>query len=730
MNPAEIITESLGKLAVLCNFDYESMNICGDKKREGYFILSGTNNATGDSENYAVIKCDEMEFDYSVYKEFANENSEFTNVIMIFRDMTQEFEIRENSLGLLRYASEKKALRQLFERKYSFYPQTNNEFEVRVDNEINYTEYGNNSNLCGFVYNVAYSELMKLHNITGSKLFDKNLRIGLQKSNTGNKLRNVFAKYFYIGLIKQAVNLDETTKEEFYENHGITDSDIELFTPEKFWFYHNGITVCSYGSEMRRIGNIIVLHPTETSIVNGAQTLTNLFDIYFEIQRNKKSLCDSLKQKEEWFAEALRAVCDSIILKTIFINANEASVEQIFEGLNTQIPIEEEDRLASTTDVRSINKVLLEKHMFIVRPGERVSANDMDVLGFVKNYLIVVGKPGLSKNINHNNAGEQLKEAKAKIKESGIAEKLLKLLEIDRWWGANWKNFPRDCETKSKNIVDLYYRYGKSYFESYVLETNIEVDDDSLFGALATFIDDFEQIDSHKDYQSFKNDNLFDAFMDARLEQKKTGEAIVNLTEEQKTRLLGYLQKADYSGKSSNSQAIAAFFKEEYGSVPFFRTIHIEDGKLSEAFSFSNATFNEFVNQEWSGNEKDKHIDFETSCLKEEIQKEYDVFVIFSESKEITNIVHISKFSFATYLEKAKEVFNKTKEAFTRGDSSLFVQASDDAGFHIRPKAVNKQDTFLFSDGSEMTKRTFWANKNTVVDLISGNNQVKTLLKE
>lgn len=51
----------------------------------------------------------------------------------------------------------------------------------------------------------------------------------------------------------------------------------------------------------------------------------------------------------------------------------------------------------------------------------------------------------------------------------------------------------------------------------------------------------------------------------------------------------------------------------------------------------------------------------------------------------------------------------------------------DDAGFHVRPKAKNADDTFEFTNGNQITKRTFWANKkliNTILENIDdGSNE-------
>ena len=37
---------------------------------------------------------------------------------------------------------------------------------------------------------------------------------------------------------------------------------------------------------------------------------------------------------------------------------------------------------------------------------------------------------------------------------------------------------------------------------------------------------------------------------------------------------------------------------------------------------------------------------------------------------------------------------------------------------HVRPKAANSEDTFEFTNGLQITKRTFWANRETINELI------------
>ena len=86
--------------------------------------------------------------------------------------------------------------------------------------------------------------------------------------------------------------------------------------------------------------------------------------------------------------------------------------------------------------------------------------------------------------------------------------------------------------------------------------------------------------------------------------------------------------------------------------------------------------------------------------------------------KIIKNIGLIEEFSFKSLEEEAKNVYDKTIEAFKEGDETKFPKMSDKLSFHVRPKAINSDDTFKFTNGIEITKRTFWANKETMNKLI------------
>ncbi|PFZ58703.1 hypothetical protein COL68_09650 [Bacillus wiedmannii] len=98
------------------------------------------------------------------------------------------------------------------------------------------------------------------------------------------------------------------------------------------------------------------------------------------------------------------------------------------------------------------------------------------------------------------------------------------------------------------------------------------------------------------------------------------------------------------------------------------------------------------------------------------------MLVVFYEedNSEVSKIKVIKNFNFSTYLEEAKKAFEETIEAFRIGDSQKFPKSSQkDGAFHIRPKARNSKDTFEFTNGEQEVRRTFWANKDTVLGIIN-----------
>lgn len=193
----------------------------------------------------------------------------------------------------------------------------------------------------------------------------------------------------------------------------------------------------------------------------------------------------------------------------------------------------------------------------------------------------------------------------------------------------------------------------------------------------------------------------------------------------------------DYLNNHKISQYVYAkeiekFLEIKGKNISYFRVIkRYWDSKKGyfpkEAFAFPNRTFSELYQNDIkkdAGFEGEKgYKNYDQSLFHTEIEKAYPVFVLdFEEStdsaKKIKSIEFIPEFSFAEKTEQAKIVYDKTVKAFERGNEDLFPKVSNENEFHIRPKAANANDTFEFTNGEQITKRTFWANRATVNELI------------
>ena len=114
--------------------------------------------------------------------------------------------------------------------------------------------------------------------------------------------------------------------------------------------------------------------------------------------------------------------------------------------------------------------------------------------------------------------------------------------------------------------------------------------------------------------------------------------------------------------------------------------------------------------------------EFENSKFAHEISKRFPVFIInFEDFKQniIKDVKIISEFSFEIFNQDAKEVYNKTKDAFDKGDENAFVKSNDNLKFYVRINTSNDNETFEFSNGEQISRRTFAAKKETVKELLS-----------
>ncbi len=713
-----------------------------------FWIIEGENKISGLEERYFLYDCSERDyqFEYEAYKRHMQEEEGVSYQIMVFRNWEQEWETRKKVYDALKKASDRRNLLQYFEKKISFYKDLDEKIILDVEDcGRNYLEYSIDFQLTdvngekflnGRIYNISFNELRKLFNVTGKDLFRKNVRSGLKNNRTGNEIRRKFKEYIRIGAYYEWIqkNPSDSNKDAIKSLFDISE-DADIRRPETFWFFHNGITIFYFGKQAIDFsGEQVKLNPKEVSVINGAQTMTNYFEgikeIGVEFKSDSYSLLEDeneIKRIQDFFDEYMLEVDKKIKVKTIFIDGDEKYVQAITYGLNTQIPIMESDIIADSTEVDEINNYLKRVKLEILKGGEVAGiGSGMLVPEFVKKYLIVKQQPGRSKNLRRSDIDSLIKEARKEFEKNGseLINGFQNLEIVENWWINNKKK--RESMYTVPN-EKKYIDYGKNYFESFVLiEREEELEEGYLELLLDKFISTFLKLEANPDIKSFKNDVLFEKYLSERASVAE----ICLIEEAECDGLMEYLNQSNTSPYTVQKN-INEYLKVIGKNLAYFRVIARTDGKVREAFPFAVTTFSELYQNEMVEEESinvRKYKKYDESRLKKEIEKQVPLFVIdwqidSEEDKEsrrtALKVRYISDFSFREYEKEAKEVYELTVKAFESGDEETFPKVKDKKGFHIRPKGVNADDTFEFSNGNQITKRTFWANKDTMDTLLS-----------
>lgn len=745
----------LSDIIAKVQLDDESVELesIGDSGR--YWSIEGERKNGGGEERYLVYDCSEQyhEFDFGSYKAEMEVEEGISRTIMVFKNWDREWELRQKAYKKLCKAADKKQLLRWFEKKIPFYTELGIPVELEVDGRgENYLEYKTNlpsdqegeaRYLSGRSYNISFRELKKIFNVTGKELFRRNVRFGLKNNNTGNQLQSRFKEYIKIGAYmkwkeEHPGNVDDNELKMIFE----IKEEAETRVPQNFWFYHNGITIFYYGEEgINFSGNHIKFDPKKVSVINGAQTLTNFYEGMKMLPEEFALSCFNYIEEEsraevfiDFFSRYIDEAMGSIKVKTIFIEGPEGYVQPITYGLNTQIPIMEADIIADSDEVERINQYLQKRNMKIIKTGEVENVEKgFSVLEFVKYYLIVKGKPGKSKNLRRADVKTYIQEAEQDFVNKPGKEKILDdmydVYIIEKWWKASKKIREENyAEEKQK----VYNNNAKNYFESFVLiEKKETLDDEYLMLLYDMFIDTFIGLEGFPDVKMFKNDILFEKYYRLKLEVGDTGgefeaeakrkDDILNIKSCDELRdFLNNEKPSPYIVQKS----IRKFLSGQGREIPYFRVIARTDGKVREAFPFPSSTFSEIYQDQTEG-ERKQYKKYEESSFCKEIGKQFPIFVIDwleleGEGREVENVRFINGFSFNLYNKQARQVYEQTIRAFENGDEEEFPKMKDNMMFHVRTKAVNAEDTFEFSNGKQITKRTFWANKNTLDILLDG----------
>ena len=353
-----------------------------------------------------------------------------------------------------------------------------------------------------------------------------------------------------------------------YAQFYMSQEDYTEYLPENFWFYHNGVTVFYYGkANIDFSGTTIKLNPQEISVINGAQTITNFFEGMKEIEEDIENIKEgdfteeknSINKLKKYSVNYIEEVLKRTKVKVIFIDGEEDFLKPITYGLNTQIPIVESDIIADSKDVNELNEKLKRKSMKICKSGEEESIHTaFSLLDFVKKYLITQFKPGTSKNLQKKDLLKYIKEANEKIdKNTDIIDEIEKVVVIEEWW----KSEKKERESFYGDAIDEpYLKYGKNYFESFILISNKEpLDDDSLILAFGEFLKIFRNMERNVSDKTFKQDSLFEKYQENFITKCfEKAETIVRDLEK-----LPGLSKIKFGGKDINIIKLELFEYEK-----------------------------------------------------------------------------------------------------------------------------------------------------------------------
>lgn len=596
--------------------------------------------------------------------------------------------------------------------------------ELSVDSEgINYLDspYVVNSTISGKVINCSFAELKKLYNVTGSKLFRSNVRDGINDSKA--TIRSIFRNYLSIES-DDMVNEDTEISES---NEKLIDFDSELF-----WYSHNGITLFidkSVKNAFNFQNDSIKINSKACSVINGAQTITNFFLVYSELKNNYYDLKETGKKA----IKRLDSLLSRIFVKLTIIIGDKTYSPFITKGLNTQNPITQEDFLAISEKVAEINKVS-NGYVYILKTGEVPRDGGVTPLQFVKNFLIAVSRPGYAKNFSTKKGlEEEIDKIHKKLvgkNEDGslfcadklILEKMSELYNIEIWWKK--KNSEKG---KNRDIID---NYGKNYFQSFVLDKYYHFIEGGI--DLTTAFEKFEELlkTSDIEYNVFKRDELYNKIINDFEENQSTSLEKDFKSKVYEKNLLDYLSKDIDSNRDINYQMKINKFNEENNyRFENLRVVRRINKKIGQHFHLSTKTFNSLyqdldierkLQDDIDINESDFK-DFSNSILYEELNKSYNIYLLDFEEDKLTNVTFFENIKFdllENFEKEVKKSYTDTIEAFITGDISKFPKANKETKVHVRPKALSKDDSFVFTDGESLTKRTFWITRYYLNDFL------------
>lgn len=648
----------------------------------------------------------DFDFDYYLLVDWHNENSDLNfdtvkNIynslfeledyfmVIFFEDRNDEIKKYYKEKKKLSKPADRKELDSIFQSKISIYTKhsyTNkNTIELKINDPINYLEYRPTNNINGIIYNISLSQIEHLYNITGEALFKKNIRKAVKKNKIYNNIQESFNNYIKTYIYKQLKDKPNLVNDILEISDNIDESsDIDLF-----WFCHNGITFfCKEGFEIS--GSNITINPQKTSVINGAQTITNFFNCLDLFKYTIKEKIDNPNNNIEQdyknlVIDALENITKEIFVKAIFIDADknkdEKYVKIITEGLNTQVPVLEEDLVASSSDVETLNKILQKCRAEILKPGYTAQKKySMKPLDFAKKYLIIKDdpEPGRSKNLNKTKLKEEIDNATKEFmkNQNQYIQKFNQLLSLEDWWNA-YINQVKDYST-DQNYVNCT-KYGKNYFFSYYIKKQTEnyMFSDNYFSSFLDFYNDLLLVNHYQEQKQeinleiFKSDATFNKLKEKINGSKEQNDDKNDGINKKLDELKKYINKK--INENEDSIALIPAFIHKYfinENINNFRVINTVDYECLEDFSFPHNSFFELYAYNKMDSEDDKSFkdiiikNYKNSKLYKQINTPFPIFIINYtdiDCKKIKEIKYFSNFSFGNHLENIDNLLNEKK---------------------------------------------------------------------
>lgn len=640
------------------------------------------------------------------YKGNIHENNTL-EIYISFDSWEDERKIVNNLKSSERNAIARNKIENDFGTFHSVYFSKSNFIELKIDQDgINFLESPKcpENNISAVVVNCSFSELKKLYNLTGAKLFKNNVRDGIV--NSKSEIKSIFSQYLSVS------NEEIESEEDFIQG----ESKIRDFSTELFWFSHNGITLFidknvedSYSFKYDKIR----INTKSCSVINGAQTITNFFLAYSEL-KNTYEIND---EKEKIIR--LEELLSNLFVKLTIIVSDVKYSPFITKGLNTQIPISMEDFIAISKEVEEINKVAL-GYIYILKTGQFAREGGVSPLQFVKQYLIATSSPGTAKNFNKNDLEKTIKKIHEKLiinqhdsiklnqEEKEILEKISYIPYIENWW--NKKNREKSIE---KDLID---NYGKNYFQSFVLDfykSNVEnkVDLIDIFHRFKKLIENQSDVN----FGSFKNDDLYKIIKEENYTKLREKSTVTDFELYTKS-LKEHLEKLCSEPKIDYQKEIINFNELKKYDIINLKVITIQNGKIKAPLYLSSQTFKSIyqglnIEERLKTNnliQENDFVAFDQSTLFKELNQKYNIIVLDFIDDKLERIKLFNDFKF-NILEasenKVEEIYQNTIKAFINGDVTIFLK--DKCSSVICTKEVKNADYFVFSTGEKLVERSF-----------------------